>query len=861
MSLNAMPSDLSEGLLLPTFAQQHGSPPQMVRSWYERPVRILILLSFLVLVADCFLVFFFEDELRGAGWDRLLDYDDSYDTPIGFTGGFMALIFVLVAVAGGRAQEQALRPCTVLLHPETLVHGVNVALLAGVVPWWLHERSARTDVDTSDLFDGWGYISGEACKLMMGLCLLPIARQSLWLNAAAAGYPEGIAFHRVTGWWCVAQVVIHTVCYTVDEILEAMSDYESWKSAAGGDRQHHDHSSNHTGAHNHTHHTPVHHTERGPTTPGGFDGTKWHAAWSAVKVFFWPWEERLNDETGKPEPNTEGVFILAGLIGTLAAIALAVFALPRVRRARYDLFYLVHLPMAGLFIVLGAVHEFEMQVYVLPGLVTYFLDRTDFLNRTATTRFHRVVGRIRVMSADWIRLDLVGDLAGMIRSEGAYGTQWTYLRVPALGSESHAFSLASRSLSIVIKGNGDWTKRLHALAVTQAREALSATATAADGAAGSDGEQLLTNVTTDLICEADGVYGNVSPPWRCFSHVLLIGGGVGITPWLPMMEEYQEERCAGGGDSATVPPAVQTMRMVFIGRDHGDLTGMGPYLPTADTTVFLTRVAKPPPADSPAASDAPSEPPSVALEDSCEVLVERRGLSGLGEGNGTASPPPVQPAQTQAPVGKSEARPWLFAFVGVVSVCLTQIAYHYIRGAVSVYTDYEKGCGEWCFEGEPTQAQYLLAKVTIVLMSFVAIAGTSIFARWASNAIASLKCPFVVAAATPESAQQRTAAIGTAAAVSTTRSPLPHQKRPPSDIPVKYGRPVISDLIDAAVAEIEAEPELTRKSAAGSGITRGLFVCVCGPEALVHSCKDAARDAKGRHRGIAIGLHAEEPDW
>ena len=64
----------------------------------------------------------------------------------------------------------------------------------------------------------------------------------------------------------------------------------------------------------------------------------------------------------EPEPNTEGVFILVGLIGTLAAIALAVFALPRVRRARYDLFYLVHVPAAALFIVMGAVHEFEMQV-------------------------------------------------------------------------------------------------------------------------------------------------------------------------------------------------------------------------------------------------------------------------------------------------------------------------------------------------------------------------------------------------------------------------------------------------------------------------------------------------------------------
>ena len=66
-----------------------------------------------------------------------------------------------------------------------------------------------------------------------------------------------------------------------------------------------------------------------------------------------------------------------GLIGTLAAIALAMFSLPRIRRARYDHFYIVHVPAAALFIVMGAVHEFEMQLFVVPGLVTYFLDRTD----------------------------------------------------------------------------------------------------------------------------------------------------------------------------------------------------------------------------------------------------------------------------------------------------------------------------------------------------------------------------------------------------------------------------------------------------------------------------------------------------
>ena len=63
-------------------------------------------------------------------------------------------------------------------------------------------------------------------------------------------------------------------------------------------------------------------------------------------------------------------------------------------------------------------------------------------------------------------------------------------------------------------------------------------------------------------------------------------------------------------------------------------------------------------------------------------------------------------------------------------------------------------------------------------------------------------------------------------------------------------------LIETAVAEVEAAPASTADS-----IAAGLFVCVCGPEAMVRSCKDAVRLARKHHRGVAIGLHVEEPNW
>ena len=254
---------------------------------------------------------------------------------------------------------------------------------------------------------------------------------------------------------------------------------------------------------------------------------------------------------------------------------------------------------------------------------------------------------------------------------------------------------------------------------------------------------------------------------------------------------------------------------------------MGRYLPADDTRVFLTRVKAP--AVSPAASEVPSEP-SASLEESCEA--GQAGQSGQTDDDTTE----------QAFVGKSDTRPWLFAFVGVVSLCLTQSLYYYLRGENSVYVDYERGCGEWCFEGEPSQTQYFIVKLLAVACSYFAIAGATVFARWASNCLGSLRCPL-------------------AAGTSTSRpgaAAVPRKSELSAAVPVEFGRPDMAALIDAAVAEVGTEATLPTRA---GGLTHGLFVCVCGPDALVQSCKDAVKAAKRNHKGVAVGLHAEEPDW
>ena len=164
----------------------------------------------------------------------------------------------------------------------------------------------------------------------MGLTMLPIARESPWLNAAGVAFPDGIPFHRVTGWWCVAQVVLHAVA----EVAAVMAE-----SSSGAERTHH----------------------------GPANASHWEYAWGAVPVFLFPWVERLDDVTGTKELNSEGLVNFCGVLGLVAAVVMAVFATPWVRRRFYHWFYNVHLPAGLFFVAMAVFHNFPMQMFVVPG--------------------------------------------------------------------------------------------------------------------------------------------------------------------------------------------------------------------------------------------------------------------------------------------------------------------------------------------------------------------------------------------------------------------------------------------------------------------------------------------------------------
>merc|ERR1711988_1343341 len=109
--------------------------------------------------------------------------------------------------------------------------------------------------------------------IMMGLSLIPVSRQSMWLDAANLNYADGIQFHRVAGWWCVGQTVLHSVSYVFYPMAVGFRDWEQYHSLNG--------------------------TNVGATVPGEFAGTRWNAARLALYVYLFPWVTQLDQETGE----------------------------------------------------------------------------------------------------------------------------------------------------------------------------------------------------------------------------------------------------------------------------------------------------------------------------------------------------------------------------------------------------------------------------------------------------------------------------------------------------------------------------------------------------------------------------------
>mmetsp|Transcript_16386 Transcript_16386/g.48017 ORF Transcript_16386/g.48017 Transcript_16386/m.48017 type:complete len:750 (-) Transcript_16386:232-2481(-) len=368
---------------------------------------------------------------------------------------------ILVLPLAGRTSHGTVAAC---------VHVINVAwlLLTSVLLIAVHLQASREGSFVAGFSAHMGSATGRFCYMDMTLLLLTVGRCSAWLEKVGASYPSAVSVHRIAGWWCVAQVVLHSAFFLWYFIDRDPADILS------------------------------------TLFPIARSGTR-----SSYKF------------------NRLGTFNFLGILGTIAALVLAVSSIERVRRTRFGTFYSTHLVASFAFVFLGALHDVGVLLSIVPAC-SYFIDRACAYvssrkkRRGRLTLLHPAVDVVRLMITD-------EPLPSCYALEP--GSRWLYVKIPIVSSEWHPFSVSCLHNTTVmhIKALGDWSQSL------------------------LEGARRQSEAEVDIYVEGlhgkpctvapSGVHHGASAcplsmhrlaPASC-RRLLLVAGGVGIVPWADLL--------------------------------------------------------------------------------------------------------------------------------------------------------------------------------------------------------------------------------------------------------------------------------------------------------------------------------------
>uniref|UniRef100_A0A915MH54 NAD(P)H oxidase (H2O2-forming) n=1 Tax=Meloidogyne javanica TaxID=6303 RepID=A0A915MH54_MELJA len=221
---------------------------------------------------------------------------------------------------------------------------------------------------------------------------------------------------------------------------------------------------------------------------------------------------------------------LTGLTGILLVALMSiiyVFSAPAVMKRAYHAFRLTHL----LNILLYA-------FTILHGLPK-LLDSPKFwyivLGPTIIFIIDRIIGmrkqykQLRIVEAAVLPSDIIYIQFKRPHSFKFRSGQWVRISCPALScafNEHHAFSLASapqaQTLALFIKAVGPWTWSLRN-EITEAQE----------------------NGLVYPVLNLDGPYGDGNQEWYNHEVVVMVGGGIGVTPYASTLMDLVLERASG----------------------------------------------------------------------------------------------------------------------------------------------------------------------------------------------------------------------------------------------------------------------------------------------------------------------------
>ncbi|EQC31756.1 hypothetical protein SDRG_10545 [Saprolegnia diclina VS20] len=364
-----------------------------------------------------------------------------------------------------------------------------VFVIGGNVLCFYYEWDRRVDlakaaavsgkISTTKYWNMVGISAAYLCIYNMAFLLLPVSRNSAWMEFMNISYANGARLHRWVGYMTVLTGVLHTGGY-----------WGKWVR----------------------------------------DGT-WIANQSpCIECDF------TNETTGY-----FAWFNFFGLVSIVAMLLMIPTSIPIVRRKAYEWFYISHWVLFVIALFFAILHWTQILWWILPSGLVFLIGRacSSYNARSPVPATMRVIGGNIVQVVLAVQSDyLVG--------------HFVYLNVPAISKlQWHALTVASSAktsgattMTLLVKPVGDWSTKL----LTYANECGDAPVVFVDGFCGA---------ALDHVGD--------------FPMALLVGGGIGVTPILAVLEEMAHNVHATG-------TWAQRVTLVFSARDLALFELLAPVL-------------------------------------------------------------------------------------------------------------------------------------------------------------------------------------------------------------------------------------------------------------------------------------------
>ncbi|KAK4194851.1 PaNox3 NADPH oxidase encoded by the PaNox3 protein [Triangularia verruculosa] len=222
-----------------------------------------------------------------------------------------------------------------------------------------------------------------------------------------------------------------------------------------------------------------------------------------------------------PRPYVDYVRSLPGFTGITALglfYLLSLMSIPPVRRRSYELFQLGHLlmyPIIGLLMAHGTAGLLQWPMFGYWLAFPTLLVLTEKIMRVLVG-LHKITASLQVLDSETVAIK------AKIPSERIWkyhAGQYVFLQVPKLSFfQWHPFTVSTcigNEMQLHIKTDGNWTSRLRDLA-------------------GKDG-------TAQIQIGINGPFGAPAQRFYDFSHSIIVGAGIGVTPFSGILADLQEK--------------------------------------------------------------------------------------------------------------------------------------------------------------------------------------------------------------------------------------------------------------------------------------------------------------------------------